>query len=93
MAKRPAPLARIGDVRRLAKSLGCTVTVDKDRLTHEIRVTAPQGYIFNAELHQLVETCYVPWTPDYDDLMARMKHGVRLCDVEGCEWCNPETGE
>lgn len=81
--------ATLKDVRRLASKIGARVEDEKLGNSHECRVEAPKGYIWKcADIHELVADAFIPWKPDYDDMIARMNYGVEKCNDPECDWCN-----
>jgi len=80
-------------LRATCARLGCTVEVERIHNTITVRVEAPAGHRFAPDLHEIVDTCFAPWKPDYDDLIERVEgYGTEPCDDPECEWCN-ETEE
>lgn len=76
------------DVKALAKKLGAKVEDDKIGETHECRVEAPYRKKWACRgVHEMVDSCFRPWKPDYDDMIACMEFGLEDCDDHDCEWC------
>lgn len=80
-------------LKAAAKKIGATVEDDKIGLTHECRVEAPKGHVWNDGVHEFVDQAYIPWKPDYGDLLSRMSYGFSKCEDPVCEWCHPELYE
>jgi len=84
-------MTTLKDVRKLAKKLGAIVEDSKIGHVHECTVEAPAGHIWKADdIHQFVANAYIPWKPDYDDLLDRMAYGIEPCTDPECDWCHPE---
>lgn len=82
-------MATLKDVKKFALTINAKVEDDKIGHSHECRVEAPKGYIWKcADIHELVADAYIPWKPDYNDIIKRMKYGVEICKDPECEWCN-----
>jgi hypothetical protein len=78
-------------IKQLAEKLGATVENTKCGATHECRVEAPKGKLWaEGNVHELVDAAYLPWKPDYIDLLSRMNYGLEDCNNPECEWCNGE---
>lgn len=78
------------DVRKLAKQLGATVEDDKIGNTHECRVEAPHRKRWACRgVHEMVDSSFLPWKPDYADVLDGMKFGLEDCTDPDCDWCNP----
>lgn len=86
-------MATLAAVRRAAIKIGATITDEKIGDSHTCSVEAPTGMIWAiGDLHEIVDSSYRPWKPDYSDLLQRMSHGVKPCPYgEKCEWCNDQT--
>lgn len=80
-------------LRKAASAIGATVEDTRIWDTHECRVEAPKGMVWNEGVHEFVDCAYLPWKPDYDDLLARMSYGFEKCSDPECEWCHPELYE
>jgi hypothetical protein len=77
-------------VKQIAKSLGAAVEDGKDGHVHECRVEAPHRKRWaEGSVHEMVDGAYIPWKPDYADLISRMQHGLEDC-IGPCEWCDGE---
>lgn len=75
-------------VKAAARKVGAIVEDDKCGTTHECTVEAPPGHVWNCDdLHMFVANAFVPWKPDYADLLSRMARGVRKCEDKECDWC------
>lgn len=80
--------ATLRNVRQRAKELGATVEDDKIGHTHECRVEAPHRKVWaEGHVHEMVDGAFIPWKPDYADLLSRMAYGLEDCDDPECEWC------
>lgn len=78
-------------IRREAKRLGASVTMEKHGDSYRCGVEAPAGYKWGCDdIHEIVDWSYAPWKPDYEDILSRMKYGVEKCEDEDCDWCHPE---
>ena len=85
--------ATLRQVKAAARKIGAVVTDDIIGETHECTVEAPAGYRWlAADIHMFVDSAYVPWKPDYADLLERMAYGIEPCPDPECEWCHPEEG-
>jgi hypothetical protein len=85
-----APTLR--DVKRLAAKLGAIVEDEKSGNYHECRVEAPYRKVWKAlDVHELVNSSYRPWKPDYADLIRLMNYGVEDCQYQHCDWCADNT--
>ena len=71
---------------KLATELGATLEVERDEIGFTVRITAPQGYHWEEEVHQIVIFSYngFPISDSYDDALARMSGGLESCHSE-CE--------
>jgi hypothetical protein len=84
-------MSTLRQVKAAAAKIGAIVEDDKVGHTHECTVEAPPGYRWRAdELHQFVNASYIPWKPDYADLLDRMADGIEPCPDPDCDWCHPE---
>jgi hypothetical protein len=84
-------MATLKELKAAARKMGATVVDGRDGRTHSCRVEAPAGYVWaGCDVHELTEWAYVPWKPDYDDLIERMGHGIKRCEDAHCEWCIEE---
>jgi hypothetical protein len=82
-------MTTLAKLRKVAEPLGCIVVQDRAGETVECTVEAPAGFCFGSGLHMFVDMVYLPWKPDYTDLIARVNsEGIEKCTVEGCDWCN-----
>lgn len=85
-------MSTLAKVKALAAALGATVEDDKIGNTHECRVEAPRGKRWKcSEIHELIDSSYRPWKPDYADVLDRMNYGIEDCPDADCEWCSPEV--
>lgn len=83
-------MATLAMVRKAAAAVGATVEDEKDHYTHECRVEAPHRKFWcDGGVHELVDSAYRPWKPDYADVLSRMNHGLEDC-VGDCDWCDGE---
>jgi hypothetical protein len=81
-------MATLRQVKALAKTLGAKVEDDKVGNTHECRVEAPhRKHWAEGTVHELIDAAYIPWKPDYADVLSRMGHGLEDC-IGHCEWCD-----
>lgn len=81
-------MATLRQVKALAKKLGAKVEDDKHGDSHECRVEAPHRKRWKCDdIHELVDSCWQPWKPNYADLLDRMNYGLEDCIGE-CEWCD-----
>lgn len=84
-------MATLKQVKARAKELGAIVCDDKVGYTHECTVEAPAGHRWvTSSLHMFVDSAFLPWKPDYADLLDRMSMGIEVCPDADCEWCHPE---
>lgn len=84
-------MTTLKEVKAYAKSIGAEIVDDKIGSTHECTAEAPKGKIWACDdIHMLVDCSYIPFKPDYEDLLKRMKYGLNVCADSECEWCNPE---
>ena len=83
-------MVTLTQLRAQAKTLGATVLNERIGESVTCGVEAPHGFVWKGEdLHELVDSVYYPWKPDYADLLARMAKGVEPCPLGAqCEWCN-----
>lgn len=84
-------MANLKSVKAAAHKIGAEVEYTKEFGCYELLVTAPPGYCWEEELHQFVDSGYLPWAPDWADMLERMSYGVEKCETLGCEWCNSEN--
>jgi hypothetical protein len=94
----PADRAVTARVRALAKDLGATVTINRDRfdLEHEVTADAPDGCVWSGSaVHQLVcgGSEGEPLAGILADLLDRMCAGVERCEDPACEVCHPDACE
>jgi len=83
-------MATLKQVKALAKQMGATVEDDKCGSTHECRVQSPhRKHWAEGDVHELIANAYIPWKPDYADVLERMSYGLADC-VGDCEWCDGE---
>jgi hypothetical protein len=83
-------MKKLKDVKLLAKSYGATCEESRAGNTVEVSVIAPKGrYWREGSVHELIECVYLPWKPDYDDIISRMNHGTEECIDPDCDWCHP----
>ena len=83
-------MSTLKQVKALAKKLGAKVEDDKVGHTHECRVEAPHRHRWlDGGVHEMVTSAYIPWKPDYEELVARMECGLEDC-IGDCEWCDGE---
>ena len=81
-------MATLADVRKLAKKLGANVEDDRSGNHHECRVEAPRRKKWACRgVHEMVDSCYKPWKPDYADMLSNMQFGLEDCTDPDCEWC------
>ena len=84
-------MATLADVKKLGRQLGAIVTQDRVGDSIMLEVEAPTGMRWAEELHMFVDSAYLPWKPDYDDMLDRMKsYTLEKCDDPDCDWCNSE---
>lgn len=83
-------------IQALAKQLGATIKVHRDRenLEHEITADAPTGMVWAcASVHQLICSGADGTTMAQlrTDMLDRMSHGVAPCDDEECDVCQEDN--
>lgn len=77
-------------LKALAVKLGATVEVDRIGDTVSCDVFSPPGKFWcEGSTHILCEHAYLPWKPDYAELISRMGYGLEDCTDAECEWCHP----
>jgi hypothetical protein len=82
-------MTTLKEARKVAAKFKATIRDGKNGNFHECAIEAPKGHVWSgSDLHELVSDAYVPWKPDYKDLVERMNYGVRPCDDPECEWCS-----
>jgi hypothetical protein len=76
----------------LCDEIGATVEDQKIGMSHMCEVFSPKGKKFSCDgIHILCSDSYIPWKPDYKDLIKRINFGLEDCDDgPDCEWCYPE---
>lgn len=80
------------EVKTIASFIGAKVEDDKVGHTHECRVEAPHRKRWSCcGIHELIASAYIPWKPDYNDIIERMEYGLEDC-VGECEWCDEVEG-
>lgn len=82
-------MTTLAKVKAEARKIGATVTQENCGNETRLGVEAPKGYCWDEGLHEFVDWTYKPWKPDYDDMLARMKHGCEPCTDVECDWCHP----
>lgn len=84
-------MATLAKLKARVAVLGGSLEDSKIGESHECRIEAPSGHVWKGtDLHELVDTAYRPWKPDYADLLDRIKYGVESCPFGAtCEWCHP----
>lgn len=81
-------MSTLKDVKEFAKHLGAKIEDDKCGDTHECRVEAPHRQRWQCcAVHELVDSAYRPWKPDYADIICRMAYGLEDCTDPDCDWC------
>jgi hypothetical protein len=84
-------MSTLRQLKDAAKRLGAKVEDDKIGRTHECRVEAPHRKRWvEGEVHEMVDGTFMPWKPDYADLISRMGYGLEDC-VGPCEWCDGDN--
>lgn len=78
------------ELKKLCDELGLNMAVVDENIYRTLTVTVPDGKIFMCdEIHEMVDVCYKPWHPDYEDMLNRVRHGMlEDCPYTDCEWCN-----
>jgi hypothetical protein len=83
-------MSTLRQVKQHAKLIGAKVEDNRIGDTHECRVEAPYRKRWRCDdIHELVDSAYRPWKPDYKDMLDRMNYGLEDC-VGNCEWCDGE---
>ena len=81
-------MSTLRQVKALAGKLGAKVEDDKCGHTHECRIEAPhRKHWVDGHVHEMIDAAYLPWKPDYAELISRMTCGLDDCIGE-CEWCD-----
>lgn len=81
-------------LKKAADKIGATVEDQRIGMSHMCEVFSPKGKRFFCDsIHILVDDAYIPWKPDYAELLRRMEMGLEDCDDMECEWCHPELYE
>ena len=81
-------MAGLKEIMAAAKKFGAKVEDDKCGYSHDCRIEAPHRKVWACDgIHELVDSAYIPWKPDYDSLLSRMNHGLEDCTDPDCEWC------
>lgn len=75
-----------------ALKVGAIVHDTRIGQSHSCGVEAPPGHHWSCGLHELVDSAYVPWKPDYGDLLARMNQSIEPCGPD-CEWWTDDKGD
>jgi len=80
--------ANLRAVKALAKKLGAKVEYIRIGDAVDLCVEAPPGFVWkcDGDIHELVDASRLPWGPDYEDVLARMSHGVEKCEEPDCDW-------
>lgn len=79
------------NIKLLAAKLGAKVEDERAGNHHECRVEAPHRKLWKCRgVHEMVDSCYRPWKPDYKDMLESMEYGLEDCLDPECEWCNGE---
>jgi hypothetical protein len=82
-------MATLAKLKLVAAKVGAKVEDQKIGNCHECRVEAPHRKIWKCrEVHEMVDSCYRPWKPDYADMIANIEFGLEDCTDPDCEWCN-----
>lgn len=83
-------MATLQQAKKVAEKFKATLVDDKSGNHHECRCEAPKGFVWKCDgtIHELIDSCYRPWKPDYQDLIDRMNYGIEKCEEINCEWCN-----
>lgn len=86
----------LSDVKRAAAKVGATVEYEKSGRCNVLRVEAPKGsHWASGVVHEFVDEAYIPWKPDFHDMLERMGCGIEPCD-DTCEYwgaAQPAKGE
>lgn len=78
-------------VMRHASRMGLRVEAEADERTFVVRCEAPPLYRYaDEDIHEMVESCYLPWrTAAWEEMARRLATAsVEPCDTEGCDWCD-----
>ena len=82
-------MTTLAAVKKLAAKLGAKVEDDKIGNSHECRVEAPHRKKWACRgVHEMVNCVYLPWKPDYTDMLDSMNFGLEDCEDVDCEWCS-----
>ena len=81
----------LAKLKKEASKVGASVVKENLGITTTVRVTVKHGHIWNeGDVHEFVDDVYTG-PNDYNDLLSRLSHGCRVCDIEECDWCCEET--
>jgi hypothetical protein len=83
-------MTTLSKLKKEAAKIGATVEQDRIGDTLNTEVFSPSGFRFASDsTHIFVDCVYVPWKPDYADLLNRISYGLEPCEDAQCEWCHP----
>jgi hypothetical protein len=86
-------MTTLTQLRKIAPE-GAVISDRREGQTHSCDVDAPPLKVWVASgNHSLVDAAYIPWRPDYADLIERVEMGVQPCVDPACEWCADTLAE
>lgn len=82
-------------VQKVVASYGATMEIDRTGDSVTTLIAAPAGSVWlGAGVHELVDSVFKPFAPDWNDMLDRMSFGLGECpDGADCEWCNHQEDD
>lgn len=86
-------MATLAQVKKAAAKIGATIEQGRSGEAITCEAFSPPGFMFSEGSHVLVDSSYLPFKPDYANLLERIGYGLEPCTVPDCECCEEAREE